>query len=140
MLEAAQAIIERLQSGLPAGVGVLSSADYSAARNLSQMAPAVFLYYQGYRVAEHNASKALVRIRQTWITLVLARNVASTASGDAARLDAGLIGLAVYQRLAGYRPDQVASPLALVDAPAAQYQPGLFLLPLGWQCDVILKA
>lgn len=114
-------------------------APFQTQPRLSQIAPSIVVIYQGYRVLEHNASKKLTRVRQTWITLVIARNVAQTNRGDAARDEAGLIAGYVYQSLAGFRPIGAAGPIGLADAQPAQYQPGLFLLPLSWQCDVILS-
>lgn len=139
MLAIESAILARLAMFMPAGVRVLSMADMAALAD-TQIAPAVYVAFDGYRVLEQQPYNPEARVEARWLTVVTTRNLKSTASGSDARLDAAAIVDAVYVALAGWRPAAGYKPLQLADAPRPGFDAGFFYLPLAWRAETIMKG
>lgn len=134
-------LLQRLKAELPAemaGVHVLAAADLDGVAEEKQITPAVHLIYQGFRPLEHRADKKMVRIEQTWLTVVAVRNVRNTRSGAAARSDAGPLAGAVLLALLGWQPPSAAKPLTLSHAPPARFSAGHMYLPQAFSTELVL--
>lgn len=131
----------RLQTHFAASnpaVQVLSAVDLAGVTEASQLAPAVHLVYQGYRVAETPTHGRVARIEQTWLVVIATRNVSDARTGEAARSQAGAIASQVCTALMGWNPSAVTKPLQLSDAPAAGFLAGFAYLPLAFVTEIVL--
>lgn len=138
MLHLEPTIVERLKAVLPKAVRVMSAADLAGVQQATQLAPAVHVMYQGYRVKKTEANDLVSLVEQTWLTVIVVRNARDQKAGADARIDAGPIALAVHQALAGWLPEGACSNLRLADAPNAGFDAGLFYMPLAWKTTVQL--
>lgn len=129
-------IVARLKDRLPPNVSVLSMADTAEIDAAHQPAPAVGVFYNGYTANAERPVRATAPVAQTWVTYVVARNLARLADGTDAREDAGAIASAVIDALHGWRVGEGFGTLFLTNAPAADYANGLFYLPLGWSVQI----
>lgn len=139
MLAIESAIIARLAQFMPTGVRVLSMADMAALAD-TQIAPAVYLAFDGYRVLEQQPYVPEARVETRWLTVVTTRNLRSTATGSDARADAAAIVDAVYAALAAWKPAAGYKPLALADAPRPGFDAGFFYMPLAWRAETVLRG
>lgn len=136
MLRLEPTIVERLKAVLPKGVRVMSAADLAGVKDMSQFAPSVSVMYQGYRVKKTEANDMVSLVEQTWVTVIVTRNARDQKTGAAARTDAGPIGLAIHQALAGWLPTGACGNMRLTDGPDAGSEAGLFYMPLAWKVPV----
>lgn len=128
---------ERLGSLQPR-IHVLTSPDLDGVMEEQQLTPAVHLIYQGYRVLEQRRDGA-VQLEQTWLAVVVCRNVSQLASGQAARNQAGKLAAQVLAALMGYQPPECSNTLALSSAPPAGYSGGHQYLPLAFTAELFFK-
>ncbi|TXT37409.1 MAG: hypothetical protein FD135_3640 [Comamonadaceae bacterium] len=134
-------LMERLRTelaGLTPAVHVLSADDLAGVKEEQQLVPAVHVVYQNYRVAESRQDGKTVLINQTWLAVVVTRNVANLKSSDAARKQAGLISLRVTKALMGFRAASASGPLKLANGPGAGFHKGFGYLPLAFEVDLFL--
>lgn len=134
-------LMARLQSALAATtpkVHVLSADDLAGVKEEQQLVPAVHLVYQGYRVAESRHDGKAARINQTWLAVVVTRNVANLKSADAARKQAGTLAGRVTQALMGFKAASASGPLKLVSGPGAGFNKGFGYLPLAFEVELAL--
>ena len=136
MLHLEPVIVERLRAVLPKGVRVMSAADLAGVKDMTQFAPSVSVMYQGYRVKKTEANDMVSLVEQTWLTVIVTRNVRDQKAGTAARTDAGPIGIAIHGALAGWLPEGACRNMRLTDAPNAGSEAGLFYMPLAWKTEV----
>lgn len=134
------ALVERLKARLPTGVHVLTRADLASVAEGSQPTPAVHVVYQGYRVQENRPDGRAARVQQTWLVVIVVRNVRDAASGQAARGDAGDLAESVMSALMGWRPEIVNKAIKLANAPASGYRAGLLYLPLAFELEVDVRG
>lgn len=138
-------IIARLKAALPPHVHVLAAAELADMQWAHQPTPAVHVMYGGYSV-ERNDVPAFVVITQTWLTVIVTRNLRDMAGGHDARQDAGALAAPVFDALHQWRAagedgkPAGAAPLKLVNAPRADFDDGHFYLPLAWQTTINLGA
>jgi hypothetical protein len=134
-------IIERLKAVLPPEVHVLSAADLADVAAEQQPTPAVHVVYGGYR-AEDSRTGATTVVVQSWITVIVTRNVADIEQGFHARQAAGPLAGQVMDALYRHRLLRApnvpfgSGPLRLAAAPAPGFDAGHFYLPLGWECSI----
>lgn len=136
-----QLLVTRLQAQLAdisPRVKIITSADLAGITEAQQVTPAVQVIYRGYRVQDVRTDGRAARFEQTWLTVVATRNVASLRSGDAARLDAGVIALRVLKALMGHTLPGSSRPLRPVDAPEAAYSAGFMYLPLAFAAELAI--
>lgn len=133
-------LVARLRDRLPPGTHVLSAADLAGVNEERQLVPAVHVVYQAYREVESSASGLSSRIQQTWLAVVVTRNVRGLASGAAPQLEAGRLAAGVLQALMGFKPASGAKPLQLTSAPAARYVAGAQYLPLAFVTERVAKV
>lgn len=130
-------IIARLREVLPPHVYVLSAADLDAVAESTQPTPAVHLLYLGCRPAE--SRDGFLTFEQTWLTVIVVRNLTDTTSGAAARQDAGPLAMQVVDAL-HRRKFPPARPLLPVKAPNAGFSAGHFYLPLAWTASISFRS
>ena len=134
-------IIARLKAVLPDDVHVLSAAELAKIAGEQQPTPAVHVVYDGYRT-EDTKVPAVARVVQSWITVVVARNVADIEQGFHARQAAGPLASQVVEALYRHtlKNDKGEAfgngPLRLAAAPNPGFDDGHFYLPLAWDCPI----
>ena len=137
-------IVERLKAVLPPEVHVLTAAELADVAADQQPTPAVHVVYGGYRV-EDSRTGATTSAVQSWITVIVDRNVADIKQGFHARQSAGLLAGHVMDALYRHRlmtgPNAPfgSGPLRLTAAPGPGFDEGHFYLPLGWECTMNLQ-
>jgi hypothetical protein len=134
-------LMARLKSALAdqtPSVYVLSADDLAGVKEEQQLVPAVHLVYQGYRVTESRHDGKASRINQTWLAVVVTRNVANLKSADAARKQAGTLAGLVTQALMGFKAASAAGPLKLASGPGAGFNKGFGYLPLAFEVELAL--
>lgn len=123
-------------------VHVLCAADLAGVTEESQPTPAVQVIYHGYRMFE-NRSRSDGRaagLVQTWLAVVVTRNLRGLKTGSDARASAGALGHSVATALMGYRAPSASGPCVLVNAPQASYSSGVQYLPLAIEALLLLEA
>lgn len=141
---------DRLADALPTlvpKVKVLTAIDLAAVTEATQFTPAVHIVYQSYRTVEDRTDGLITRIEQTWLAVVATRNVRNLTTGEAARVDAGQIALAVCQSLMGFKAPLLdgkttllSKPLRLTSAPSPGFSAGFQYLPLAFTAELVIKA
>lgn len=140
-LAAEPLIIARLRAALPADVHVLAAADVAAVSAEQQPTPAVHVLYSGYEATDASTG-AFATIEQSWLTVVVTRNVADIESGFHARQAAGPLAAQVIAALHRHRLRSAegrpmgARPLQIDTPPSPGFADGRFYLPLAWRCPV----
>lgn len=138
------AILERLHAHFDTEpslrhVAIDAAPDMEAAADGAIAPPAVFLVPGGDRVTEQAARGRTHQVAQQWLVIVVTRDVAS-ATGAAARAEAGAIVSAVLGALAGWQPAPadgpaaLYAPLARANAGAPEFFAGLFFYPVAFDC------
>lgn len=138
MIDLEQIICDRLAAYMPPGVRVLTAPDIIWMTEGAQLAPGVYLLYDGYDVVEVAPGGDPTRVVVTWITWVSVRNVRAITSGAPAREEATPIIDAIYLALAGWKPPGASKPMQLYEAPAPVYTAGHLHIPLGWRLEQVL--
>jgi hypothetical protein len=122
-------LVARIESALQVPrLKVLTRADLAGIKAASQPAPAVHVVYDGPGFSADGNS---VEITERWFTVVVVRNLRSTASGEDARADAGPILDALFNALYGWQPTGV-KPLLPVTPPRPGFDAGMGYFPLAW--------
>lgn len=130
-------IIARLREQLEPTVYVMSAADLDAIVESTQPAPAVHVLYLSGRPTE--SQDGFVTFEQTWLTVIVVRNLTDTTTGEAARQDAGPLAMQVIDAL--HRRKLVpARPLLPAKAPNAGFSAGHFYLPLAWTASISFRS
>jgi len=104
-------MLARLRAALPPQVQVLTAVNLGALLYGTQVAPAVYLIYQGGTVPETRHDGLAARIAQTWLAVACARNPSASQSGAPAQDDAGVIAEQVLDALAGWQPEGASKVL-----------------------------
>jgi len=134
-------LMERLRTeltGITPAVHVLSADDLAGVKEEQQLVPAVHVVYQNYRVTETRHDGKAARIKQTWLAVVVTRNVANLKSADAARKQAGLLAGQVTKALMGFKAASASGPLKLASGPGAGFNKGFGYLPLAFEVELAL--
>lgn len=134
------AIIERLKEKLPKDIAVLSASDLADVIESKQQVPAVHVVYQGYRVAENLNRGVASRVEQTWLCVIVVRNVRNTRSGKASRTDANVIADQVIPKLIGWGPEKATKRLKLATGPKGGTTNGFTYMPLAFTVETVFKA
>ncbi|MFM9881201.1 MAG: hypothetical protein ACKVOO_12425 [Burkholderiaceae bacterium] len=119
-------------------VKVLHAADLAGVSEEQQFTPAVHLLYRGHRTSETPTNGNAARIEQTWLAVVATRNAKTLRSGEAARVDAGLIARRVLRALMGFKPALLSKPLRLAEGIEPGYSGGFIYLPLAFSAELTL--
>lgn len=121
-------IIERLKQKLGDQVRKVAGApDLDGVRSASQVTPAVYVIYGGYR-PDRNNGPDMVELTQRWLVVVTVRNVRDSVSGEGVREDAGGLAYAAMTALMGWRPTD-HTPLILEAAPPPGIDKGYGYFP-----------
>lgn len=134
------ALIERLQTRLPAGVHVLSAADLAGVAEGSQPTPAVHVVYQGDRPLEVSSSGRTARVEQTWLVVAAVRNVRDARAGTGARQDGMALLDQARRALMGWQPEGASTPLKLAAAPRPGFHAGFQYMPTAFAIETILHG
>lgn len=136
------AIVARLRATLPPEVHVLTAADLDAVAGAEQPTPAVHVLFWDYGVALGKIP-ALAVVTQSWLTIVVDRNVADIEQGSHARQSAGPLAVQVlaslHRQTLKDADDQPlhAGWLTPADPPVKSgYKDGKFYLPLAWDVPI----
>ncbi len=128
-------------AGMTPAVHVLSADDLAGVKEEQQLVPAVHLLYRGHRVVDSLRSDGrAARIEQTWLAVVVTRNVANLKAADDARKHAGVLAAKVLSALMGFKPDAGVGPLKLTNGPEAGFTKGFGYLPLAFAAELVLAA
>ena len=120
-------------------IDVLTSVDLNAVAEETQITPAIHVVYADYHVAEAVGSK-VYRVEQTWLAVVVTRNMRSLRAGTDAREDAGLIAMRVLAALVGFKPEIATKPMKFIDGPKGGFRVGCQYLPLAFQAELLMKT
>ena len=131
--------LKAVLADLSPAVHVLSQDDLAGVKEEQQLVPAVHVVYQGYRVTEASrADGRAARIEQTWLAVVVTRNVANLKTADAARKQAGVLCVKVLAGLMGFKAASAAGPLKLATGPAGVFSKGFGYMPLAFTVELAL--
>ncbi|OGB58441.1 MAG: hypothetical protein A2496_01625 [Burkholderiales bacterium RIFOXYC12_FULL_60_6] len=131
--------LKAVLADLSPAVHVLSQDDLAGVKEEQQLVPAVHVVYQGYRVTEASrADGRAARIEQTWLAVVVTRNVANLKTADAARKQAGVLCAKVLAGLMGFKAASAAGPLKLATGPAGVFSKGFGYMPLAFTVELAL--
>lgn len=120
-------------------IHVLTSADLDSVTEQTQLTPAVHVVYADYHVAEERRGQTY-RVEQTWLAVVVTRNMRALQTGADAREDAGLIAMRVLAALGGFQPAIVSHPMVLIDGPKGGFRVGHQYLPLAFKAELVVKT
>lgn len=138
--ETENAIIDRLRATLPAAVQVHTFAELARVPEYRNKAPAVFVVYDGFNVADSPPNvPTLQQIEMRFTVVVTAKSAAGNGGGTAARDEAGDLTKTVIESLIGLRTDG-GRYLRLSPAPGAEYDAGYSYTPVGFVCLKSFKA
>lgn len=132
--------------GLPGPkVHVLTGAELAlAGAKVAQFTPAVHVVWSGWRLTDARADGRAARVVHTWLLGAAVRNVAANSAGNLAGREAGALAALVAESVMGWRAKGVAamaSPMRLAARqPGAMVAEGLFVVPLAFECDGVLRA
>jgi hypothetical protein len=135
-------LIARLRTQLAdiiPSANILTATDLVGVTQQTQISPAVHVVHHDYRVTESRTDGKTAHITQTWLVVVAARNMRDLKTGDAARVDAGLIAARVTRALMGFKAD-LYLPLRFVDGLSSGYQAGWQYLPLTFSTQFVLHS
>lgn len=131
-------LVDRLAADLPPQVRAATLHDLASVANGQQAVPAVFIAYDGYRVADASLDARII-VEQSWLTVVTVRNVRDASVGEHARSEAGAIAARVIETLHRARFPGV-KPLRFASAPRPGFSAGYYYLPLAWTAPLILRS
>jgi len=140
-LVAGPALIARLKAQLPPGVFVLSAKDLAGVKEAAQQAPAVHVIYNAY-APKQGANGAWSGIEQTWLTVVVVRNVVSLATAEAPMAEAGPLMAGVIGALSMWVPSGAVDfqSIHLKPSPPAGYtRAGFAYFPIAWGLDLRIR-
>ncbi len=136
-LSAGPAIEQRIRDQVPGLRMVLSAADLEGVQESKQTTPAAHVLFADYTVAEEQAAGERARIRQTWIAVVVERNVRQSNQAAAQRATIGPRVLEVMRALMGWPPTAEHSALVPTDSPfQTAYSNGFIYVPVAFTTDV----
>lgn len=124
-------LVARLVAGVNvAGLKVLSAPELDGIVAASQPVPAVHVVFGGFERLE--AERGLIEAVETWLTVIVVRNVRAANRGADTRADAGAIMDAAFAALNGWHPEGYR-PLLPATPPAGGYEAGFGYFPLAWR-------
>lgn len=134
------AIIAQLKAVLPAGTHVASLDDLERVPELRQRAPAAWVIYDGYSVAQRIKGVGhVVQIRQEWYVVVATKSARGSGGVEAARSEASDLCDLVITALAGFDLG-AGNHLQVEDAPGPEYDGGYCHVPLAFSNAATFKG
>ncbi len=133
-------IVARLKGRLPETVQVLEGRTADDFARSGQIAPAVYVVYDGGAIAQSRPDARAARITQRWMCVCIAKNLQGVATGSAALVDAGALADSTLAALMGWRPEGTSQALTLVDLPRPRYDTGYQMVPLVLATEIVRKA
>lgn len=112
------------------GIKFLGAPDLDGLHERSQPVPAVHVIFAGFDRLE--AAQGVIEVVETWLTVVVVRNVRDAQQGAGSRADAGAIMDAVFAALNGWQPAGYR-PLTPAVPPLSGYTDGFGYHPLAWR-------
>ncbi|WP_430434807.1 phage tail terminator protein [Methyloversatilis sp.] len=127
-----RAIAARLKSKMPEGVAVIELDEAQRVPELRQMAPAVFIAYDGLApVSEAGQNGRIVQVRHEWLIVCTAQSAAGAGDNYEAKVEAGRIAERVISALAGHHLGE-GKYLHLSESPGPEVESGYCWLPLAF--------
>lgn len=140
-LAAGPVLIDRLKAELLPSAFVLSAKDLSGVKEAAQQAPAVHVIYTAY-APKQGVNGAWSGIEQTWLTVVVVRNVVSLTTAAAPMAEAGPLMAGVIGALSLWVPPGLADfqGIHLKPSPPAGYtRAGFAYFPIAWGLDLRIR-
>lgn len=140
-LAAGPVLVDRLKAELPPTVFVLSAKDLAGVKEAAQQAPAVHVIYTTF-APKQGAGGAWSGVEQTWLTVVVVRNVSSLAGAEAPMAEAGPLMAGVVGALSMWVPPGHADfqGLHLKPSPPVGYtRAGFAYFPIAWGLDLRIR-
>lgn len=134
-LAAEALIIERLKAQVPSARQVYAAADLGEIMTMTEVTPAVHVYYDGDDVIEQSARNQTVF--QRWGIFVVARNAAAQTTGQDARSDAGAVIAEIIPAIQHWKPSQHHGRMIRISGPGAVYEGPLCLIPLLFRTELV---
>lgn len=135
------ALVARLREALPASDATIRTAeDSEAILKGGARAPSIYVIYAGGQPVEALDAKRKpypVRVRQDWLIVAAARNVASP-EGWPGRAGAGALAGAALAALLGWTPEGALRPLQLIAMPDPGLVAGAQLCPFVLSTEILL--
>jgi hypothetical protein len=135
MLHLEREICDRLQ-GIPGVSGVYGMSALTPDGVGDKRLPAIFVTYDGYRVADAKSPGAVL-LAVRWLAVLAVRNVADVTSGAPARAEAADIATRIVARLYRWKGNG-ALALQPLDAPRPIYEDGLLLITIPFEAQTII--
>jgi len=134
-------IVERLES-LGIFRVVKPYSEISPKSVSSQITPAAYVGFDGYRVDKVNAAATAVNLEERWSVVIVVKSVRQGDGGKTAREDALPLAHACIQALLGFVPELDGShrPLIPVTAEQPLFDSGFFWLPLAFSRHTIITS
>jgi hypothetical protein len=133
-------ILARLQAKVPAGTFVATLDDLERVPELRQKAPAVWVIYDGYSIAEKMpAPMGVARIRQDWYVVVATKSARGAGSTEVAKSAASALATTVIEALLGFHLGG-GKYLQVEEAPGPEYDGGYCHVPLAFSSAATFKG
>lgn len=136
-------LIARLKSAVPGFRAVMGIADLESIPGASQTVPAAHVIYNGDTLpgGEGRAGQGSAQVVvQSWLVVILVRNLRDALGGSAARSDAGLLLTDTIQALSGWQAAPEFRPLVRVNAPRPAFNAGFGYFPLAFEARFITRG
>jgi phage gp37-like protein len=133
-------IIARLVERVPAGTFVGTLDDLERVPELRQKAPAVWVIYDGYSIAERlTAAAGVVLIRQDWYVVVASKSARGAGATETAKTASSELAQTVIEALLGFNLGG-GKYLQMEQAPGPEYDGGYCHVPLAFSSAATFKA
>ena len=119
---------------------VFSTIDLQGVTEKSQVVPAVHVIFDGYKPVSKAGNPDVIKLQQSWIIVVVVRNVSATHEASAVNEDAGPYILNAIQSLQGYKLSNEHSAIEIVAAPAPLIRAGFGYYPIKITTNVITRG
>jgi len=136
-LSAGTPIAERIKARCGEIPHVMNAADLDGVLESKQPTPAAHVIYDRYRVVETQAEGERARLQQTWVVVLVERNVAQHDQASQQRAAIGPLAIAALRALQGWAPSAEHSRLIPTSAPyQTAYNNGFIYVPLAFTTEV----
>lgn len=135
-----QQLVEHLKAKLPGNVDVETTSSLEGVTEQRLRAPAVHLVYQNYRITQDRPDGKVSLVNQTWLAVVVTKNVGDIKSGSGARSESMTLADQVASHLMGQVMPGSTSPIRLTNPPNPSYSSGFSWLPVAFSVQTKMEA
>jgi hypothetical protein len=137
---AGQAIAARVREAMPELKQVRIAASLAEIADWQPASPAVWVVWDGDRVADSAGRGQAQIVRQRWIVALIVRSLKEAASGGGVVETAGPLIARLLTLLMGWQPPEPSgcAPLVRIDAPAPGYGAGYGYFPVAFYAAIPL--